>query len=292
MTGSSGLLGRHLTRFLEAQGMTVYRMVRTPSTAANTIYWNYLTEHIEHEKLEGLDGIIHLAGENILQWPWTRSVKERILESRSLGTSFLANALSRLTQPPGVFLSASGISYYGNQGVQWVDEASPIDSQSFLANVVEAWEKAAQEANLLDTRTAFLRIGIVLGEESRIMQQVKPLFALGLGARLWPANPYISWITLHDTVRAIHHALVNDKLAGPVNLVAPNPVTQHEFSERLATSLRRPLWLYAPSSILKFALGEMGRETILTSTRVRPRRLIESGFEFQNPELVFGSAEG
>ena len=287
ITGSSGLLGRHLIHLLEEQGATLYRMVRSPSKAPNDIYWNYLTEYIELEKMEGLDGLIHLAGENILQWPWTATVKKRILESRSIGTAFLAKSLTRLKQPPRVFLSASGISYYGNRGADWVNEESSIDSKSFLALVVKAWEDAVHSVHLPETRTAFLRIGIVLSNESRIIQQVKPLFKLGLGAKLWPANPYISWISIEDTVRAIYHVLTNDQLSGPVNLVAPNPVTQHELSKRLAQSLERPLWLYAPSQFLKLALGEMGRETILTSTRVHPTQLLNSGFEFKKPELVF-----
>lgn len=287
ITGSSGLLGKHLVRYLENRGATVYRMVRSPSYSPDTIYWNYLTESADVKKLEGLDGLIHLAGENILQWPWTGTVKKRILESRSLGTAFLAKTLAQLEHPPRMFISASGISYYGHQGPNWVDETSPMDEQSFLAQVVQAWEAAVQAAPLPHTRTANLRIGIVMGKESRIIQQVKPLFALGLGARLWPANPYISWITLEDTVRAIYHVIHTDTLSGPINLVAPNPVTQNAFAEQFAKTLKRPLWLYAPSPLLNLLLGEMGRETILTSTRVRPTRLLEHGFEFKTPELEF-----
>lgn len=288
ITGASGLLGRHLVRFLEERGDTVFRMVRSPSDAPNTIYWNYLSGHIEHKKLEGLDGLIHLAGENILQWPWTKKTKTRILESRSLGTAFLAQSLRRLDRPPPVFLSASGISYYGSQGDRWMDENSPMDPNSFLASVVHAWENAVQSVSLPHTRTAFLRIGIVLGDESRIIKQVTPLFALGLGARLWPANPYISWIDLADTIRAIHFVLTNASMTGAVNIVAPNPVTQHQLAQSLAQSLKRPLWLYAPSAIIPYTLGQMGTETILSSIRVRPSRLLDEGFGFQKPRLAFG----
>ena len=287
ITGASGLLGRHLSRFLEEQGNTVYRMVRSPSDAPNTIYWNYQTGDIDSDQLEGLDAMIHLAGENILQWPWTKKAKKRILESRSLGTAFLAQSLGRLDRPPPVFLSASGISYYGSQGEAWMDESSPMDPNSFLASVVHAWESAAESAALPQTRTAFLRIGIVLGGESKIIRQVTPLFALGLGARLWPANPYISWIDIEDTIRAIHFVLHTDTLAGPVNIVAPHPVTQHELAQSLAQSLNRPLWLYAPSALIPVTLGEMGRETILSSIRVRPSRLLEEGFEYKKPRLAF-----
>ena len=285
ISGASGLLGRHLSRFLVDQGATVLRLVRTPSAAPDAIYWNYLTTEIEREKLEGLDGVIHLAGENILQWPWTKAVKKRILESRSLGTSFLARTLSQLEHPPPVFLSASGISYYGDQGDAWVDESSPMDPNSFLAHVVHAWEEAAQSVDLPQTRTALLRIGIVIGDDTRIIKQVAPLFALGLGARLWPANPYISWIDLEETVRAMHYVLTTPSISGPVNLVAPNPVTQHEFSQCLAQSLGRPLWLYAPSTLIRYGLGEMGRETVLSSIRVRPGQLLRHGFEFRMPHL-------
>ena len=285
ISGSSGLLGRHLVRFLENRGATVFRMVRYPSYSPDTIYWNYHTATIDLEKMEGLDAVIHLAGENVLQWPWTRSVKKRILESRSLGTSFLAKTLSRLQRPPGVFLSASGISYYGHQGAAWVDESSPMDKHSFLAQVVQAWEEAVRSEPLEQTRTACLRIGIVLGKESHIIKQVQPFFKLGLGARLWPANPYISWIDLDDTIRAINHVLNAPDLSGPVNLVAPNPVTQHEFAKHFAESLKRPLWLLAPSPLIKWGLGELARETILASIRVRPTQLLESGFEFQKAKL-------
>ena len=287
ITGASGLLGRHLSHFLESRGAKVLRMVRVRSAVPDVIYWNYVEGQIELEKMEGLDGVIHLAGENILQWPWTGAVKKRIMESRSLGTAFLVESISRLNDPPPVFLSASGISYYGDQGEQWVDESSPMDPGSFLARVVKAWEHAVVSAPLPNTRTAMLRIGIVIGDETRIMQQVRPLFALGLGARLWPTNPYISWIDLEDTIRAIHYVLTTPSFTGPVNLVAPTPVTQHAFAQCLAQSLRRPLWMYTPSILLKYTLGEMGRETILCSTRVRPSVLLDQGFGFKKPELGF-----
>ena len=286
ISGASGLLGSHLARHLEQKGHSVYRLVRSHrNPGARTIYWNYERREIETDKLDGLNAVVHLAGANILNWPWTSKKKQTILDSRALGTAFLCNALSKLDNPPGIFLTASGISYYGDQASEWVDESSLIDPRSFLAEVCRQWEGAVHQANLPATRIGFLRIGIVLDSQSLIMKNVTPLFSLGLGAQLWPANPYISWISLQDTIQSIYHVLGSHSLQGPINIVAPNPESQHQFARKLAEALSRPLWLRVPSLFVRMATGELGQETVLTSTRVHPTRLLDSGYSFTHSML-------
>ena len=286
LSGASGFLGTSLATYLTQRGYTVYRMVRSETLRGeHTIYWNYDRNEIDLERLEGIDFLIHLAGENILQWPWTEEIKRRIYDSRVLGTTFLSTQIAQLSAPPRVFLSASGVSYYGDRGNHWVDEDSGMDTSSFLAGVCKHWEAALQPARSPVTRTASLRIGIVLDRKSRIIKQILPLFSMGLGAKLRPANPFISWISLADTIRSIEHILHNNALVGPINIVSPNPVTQNEFADTLAQLLHRPLFLNAPSFLIERLLGELGRETVLSSTRVRPTRLLNSGFRFEYSTL-------
>lgn len=286
VSGASGLLGANLTHFLERQQVEVYRLVRTQAQRGDrTIYWDAEAEDLEIDRLEGMDGVVHLAGEKVLQWPWTKEKKRRIFDSRVRGTRFLSESLGRLRTPPRVLLAASGISYYGDRGADWVDEASLPDEERFLARVCVHWEEAGRAAVEAGIRVVNLRIGIVLGPERSLLQRIAPLFRVGLGAMLTGKNPYISWISIDDTIRSMYQLLRDDDAAGPVNLVSPNPVTQQEFATLLADHLNRPLVVRAPSSVVRLLLGDLGEETVLTSTRVRPTKLIQAGFHFTHPTL-------
>ena len=286
ISGASGFLGSALVPYLRQHGIKVYTLVRKPHLRNDdTIYWNYTTGEIESDRLEGLSAVIHLAGENILTFPWNAEKKRRILESRVRGTSFLSEQLARLDTPPQTFLCASGISFYGDRGAMWVDEDAGIHTSSFLADVCRQWEAACSPALNASIRTVHLRIGIVLDRNSLIMRQLHPVFTLGLGARVANYPIYISWITLSDTLRSIFHLLTRPDVHGPVNIVGPDPVTQHTFATQFAAVLGRPQFLHVPGKILDAFMGELARETLLTSTRVHPGRLLQSGFTFHYPTL-------
>ena len=286
MTGSSGLIGRNLTALLTTGGHEVIPMTRYKSV--NGIYWSYERGEIEKEKLERVDAVIHLAGEPVFAPRWTSAKKKRIYESRINSTRLIAEALAGLNNPPGVFLVASAIGFYGNRGSVEVTEEDTCDPLSFLSSVCKDWEAAALAARDANIRTAFLRIGLVLSPQGGALPKMLPLFKAGLGGRLGPPSQFYSWILLDDILGAIYFALLNNNVCGPINLTAPNAVTAEEFANVLGDVLRRPVWLPAPVSLIKGAMGEMARETLLMSNRVKPAKLEENGYTFLYPELKTG----
>lgn len=284
ISGSSGLLGKNLRGLLTTGGHTVYRLVRKPSVAANAIYWNPQTGDIEAEKLEGLDAVIHLAAENVSALRWTAAKKQRIYDSRIRGTRLLAETLASLKQPPA-FISASGIAYYGDGGTTVLTEDNTPLPGGFLTHVSQDWEAAANPARKAGIRTVHLRIGVVLTPAGGAVAKMVLPFKLGLGGPLGGKAQYFSWIVLDDVLGAIYHALWAQELEGPVNLTAPNPVTLPTFAKTLARVLKRPALFPLPTPVIKAVMGEMGKEMLLTSTRVHPQRLLDTGYTFCYPEL-------
>jgi hypothetical protein len=288
VSGASGLIGRQLTALLTTGGHTVRRLVRQPPTSEDEILWQPRAGAIEADKLEEVDAVIHLAGENIFALRWTAQKKQRIYGSRADGTRLLAETLAELDDPPEVFLSASAIGYYGDHGTEPVTEESRPRGTSFLREVCEAWEDATTPAAEAGIRTAQLRTGIVLTPAGGALQLMQPVFQLGLGGRIGGRDQYFPWITLDDVLGGYYHALMDDTVEGPVNLTAPNPVTMDELADTLGTVLSRPTLLSVPGSAARLALGEVADELLLQSARVLPERLQESGYAFRHPELEGG----
>lgn len=232
---------------------------------------------------EPLDAVVHLAGETIAQ-RWTAKAKARIRASRAEGTRLLSEALARLERPPKVMVCASATGYYGHRGDQVLDEQSP-PGRGFLAEVCQEWEAAAASVSVKGVRLVHLRLGIVLTSQGGALAKMLPAFRLGLGGPVGDGRQFWSWIAFDDLLAVIRHCLNDEFIAGPVNAVSPEPVSNQAFTRGLAAVLRRPAFLRLPGIAVQILLGEMGRETLLTSARVRPARLEQSGFRFQYPDL-------
>lgn len=282
ITGSSGLIGRALMSLLENRGHRVHPIVRTPPKE-HQIGWRPDAGHIDHRRLEGLDAIIHLAGENIADRRWTPAQMTRIRASRVAGTDLLARTLAGLDRPPRTLLSASAIGYYGDAGDRLLDETADAGT-GFLAEVGQAWENATRPAAEAGIRVAVMRTGVVLSPTGGALAKMLPVFRAGLAGRLGSGRQWMSWISLDDAVGAIHHLLLDD-VSGPVNLVAPAPVTNAEFTRTLARLLRRPAFLPVPAVALRIVVGRLADEALLASTRVLPGRLLEQGYAFHHPTL-------
>jgi uncharacterized protein len=281
ISGSSGFIGRALIGHLTASGYTVVPLLRGKSSSGNP-YWNPGSGTLNPAVVSGFDTVIHLAGEPVVG-RWTDAKKCRILESRSLGTSELATALAAAEVPPRVFLCASGINFYGNRGDTILDEDAPL-GEGFLAKVCEAWEGASQPlANL--ARIVNLRIGVVLSPYGGTMSRVLPIFRLGLGGVVAGGHGYISWISLKDLVRAVEYLINADQLTGPINIVSPHPVMARIFSEAIAVAVGRSVLISVPGWPVRLLLGEMAEETVLSSVRALPKKLLDAGFEFNDSEL-------
>lgn len=285
VTGSTGLVGSALLPFLRSKGHEVFRLVRSQAkTGPTEIYWNPEQGIDDTSRLEGMDAVIHLAGENISEGRWTEAKKARIRDSRVKGTRVLSEALARLSQPPRALLSASATGYYGDRGDEIVREGSAPGSD-FLAGVCRDWEAAAEPAAERGIRVVYLRFGVIFTPKGGALSKILAPFQFGVGGKLGSGKQYMSWIALDDVVGAIYHALTNETMSGPVNIVAPNPVTNYDFTKTLGRVISRPTLFPVPSFAIRLAFGEMGDAALLSSTRVEPARLKESGFVFQHPEL-------
>lgn len=279
ITGSSGLIGTALVGHLKSEGHTVQRLVRRAPVAADEVTWDPQTGYVDLGALVGVDAVIHLAGAPVGDKRWTKKFKAEILNSRLFGTSTIAKAVAELK--PQVFISASAVGWYGESGSRAVIENDRV-GDDFLATICREWEAAADLAG--DVRTVKLRTGLVLDPTGGALGKMLPLFRLGFGGKLGSGKQWWSWITLHDVVRAIDFALV-EKIAGPVNLTSPNPVTNQEFTAALARALHRPAVFPAPAFALKIALGGFSSE-VLGSKRVIPQVLQEAGFKWDYPHLI------
>ncbi|MDB2392456.1 TIGR01777 family oxidoreductase [Acidimicrobiaceae bacterium] len=285
ITGASGLIGTALSASLTSQGHRPIALVRRAAKAgADEIQWDPAGGTIDAASLEGIDAVVHLAGAGIGDKRWTDDRKKVIRDSRTAGTSVLATALAGLSAKPSVFVSGSGIGYYGSQGDSVLTEADPAGT-GFLADVCVEWEAATAPASDAGIRTALARTSVVMSDQGGTLKKQLLLFKLGLGGRFGPGTQWLSWISLTDEVRALEFMITND-IAGPVNLCAPNPVTNLEFTKALGSVLKRPTLVPVPLFGPKLLFGsELVEQLILASQKGMPSVLTNAGFTFENPEL-------
>lgn len=288
VSGSSGLIGSALLPALRSAGHQVTRLVRRPSAPLGiedaTIRWSPESGELDSSQLEGLDAVVHLAGENVAAGRWTSEQKNRIRESRVQSTALLSERLAGLTQPPSTLVTASATGYYGDRGQELLHEDS-TSGTDFLSDVCCQWEAASLSAAEKDIRVVHLRLGIVLSAQGGALAKMLPPFKMGVGGRIGTGKQYWSWIALDDAVGAFCHALTNSNLSGPVNVVAPNPATNLEFTRTLGSILSRPTFFPVPALAARLAFGEMAEALLLSSARVKPQRLTDSGYSFQFPIL-------
>lgn len=283
ITGSTGLIGGRLKKRLTAAGHDVTPLVREERTE-NVPWWDPETGSIDLSPGPDLDAVIHLAGENIASGRWTEKRKKRIRDSRINGTRLLASALAALPSPPGLFLQAAAIGFYGDRGDEILEERSgPGDG--FLAETCVAWEEAGGAAREAGIRTVPMRIGVVLDSAGGALEKMLRPFRLGIGGPVGSGRQYVSWISLEDLTAAVEFLLRDRSISGPVNLVSPGPVPQRALARALGKAVHRPAFLPMPALAVKLVFGEMGQDLLLASTRVMPSRLLEAGFEFKDPEI-------
>lgn len=285
VTGSAGLIGSALVPALREAGHDVVRLVRREPTADDEAGWSPSAGVIQAERLAGVEAFVHLAGETIGQ-RWSERARHEILESRVAGTTLLAGATAALEPRPRVLVCASGIDYYGDRGDEELTEQSG-QGAGFAAEVVAAWEGAADAAREAGIRVVHLRQGMVLSRRGGALARLLTPFRLGVGGRVGSGRQWWSWIALPDAVRVYEHALAGD-LEGPVNVAAPGAVTNERFVKALGRALGRPAVFPLPAVAVKLAFGQMGEELLLGSKRVVPARLEASGFEFAAPDLETG----
>ncbi len=283
ITGSSGLIGTALRKALSTRGDTVYRLLRTPSETV-LFRWQPFENKIFFDNSVQIDVVIHLAGASLTDGPWDEQGKQRIRESRIIGTRLLSKQLATLISKPQLFISGSAIGFYGDTGDRIVTEQSPAGS-GFLAAVCQQWERATASAEAAGIRTIQIRTGLVLSSAGRILAKMRRPFKFGLGGKIGDGNQYMSWVSIHDLIRMILFLMGQDSLTGPVNLVSPNPVTNYSFSKTLAQVLKSPSFLALPAWAARLIWGEMAEALLLSGSRVLPTRLVEAGYEFSYPEL-------
>jgi uncharacterized protein (TIGR01777 family) len=285
LSGSSGTIGSALLASFQRYGHTVTRLVRSSQTGRDEVNWDPMRP-VAPQSVSGFDAVVHLAGESIVG-RWSEDKKRKILESRRAGTRNLSEALAKAQSPPRVLLSASAIGIYGNRGNEVLSESSP-PGNDFLSTVAREWEAATEPAKKAAIRTVNLRIGIMLSAKGGALAQMLTPFRLGLGGRVGNGRQWWSWVHIDDVAGAFSHAMVTDQLEGPVNLTAPVPVTNAEFTQSLARVLHRPALFPVPAFAARLAFGEMADQLLLSSQRVEPAKLASSGYKFAFSEI--GSA--
>ena len=286
VTGASGLVGSALVPFLADGGHEVVRLGRS-APGAGDILWDPNAGVLEASALEGFDGVIHLAGENIASGRWNAARKRRIKESRVQGTLLLAQTLAGLERPPQVLVSASAVGFYGDRGDEELTEESPAGS-GFLPEVCREWEGATEAAAGKGIRVVHARLGVVLSQDGGALAKMLTPFKLGAGGIVGNGRQYMSWITLDDTAAALGHLLATETVSGPVNVVAPAPATNGEFTKSLGRVLRRPTLFPLPGFVARVVFGEMADALLLASTRVKPAGLLDSGYVFRHGSLEEG----
>ena len=286
VSGSTGLVGSALVEKLVSDGYEVVRLVRPTTRSANPgdIRWDPKTGAIDQAALEGVDAVVHLAGETISALRWTRDKRRQIRESRVRGTDTLARAIAGLSRKPSVLVCAGATGYYGDRGDEVLDERSRA-GQGFLATVSAEWEAAAQPAADAGVRVAIARLAPVIDSRSPVVARMRLPVILGLGGWFGSGLQYWPWIALDDVVGVFRLALERDSLSGPINVAAPETATNREFVKTMGRVLRRPVLFPVPSPILQAALGDFAREALLSSQRVVPRKLLDIGYEFRWPHL-------
>lgn len=284
VTGATGLVGQALSSRLESRGDEVAAITRSPRKESD-IGWSPSAGELDEESLRGFDAVVHLAGENIASGLWTQEKKRRIKESRINSTELLARKLAAIDSPPPVLVCASAIGFYGDRGNEVLTETSSVGT-GFLADTCIAWEQAADPARQAGIRVVHGRLGLVTTPKGGALQKMLTPFKLGVGGVVGSGEQYMSWIGLDDLVSAFVHAIDQSDLNGPVNFTAPNPVTNREFTRTLAQQLNRPAIFRIPTFVVRTGLGSMGEELLLASTRVVPKTLQDSGFQFSYPTLA------
>jgi uncharacterized protein (TIGR01777 family) len=285
VSGSHGLIGTALIKSLTKDSHEIVRLVRREHTFGSPdIEWSPNQGRLDSEHLEGLDVVVHLAGENIAEGRWTSEKKRAILESRVKGTTLLSDALARLSRPPSLFLTASAIGYYGDRGDELLTEKS-APGNGFLPEVCIAWEQATRSAAEKGIRTVNTRFGIVLDEAGGALAKMLTPFRMGIGGRIGDGRQWMSWIALNDVVIVLKFLITVQSAAGPVNFVAPTPVTNAEFTKTLGRVLSRPTFFPVPAFAVRLAFGEMADALLLASTKVSPAALQDQGFVFNWPAL-------
>ncbi len=284
VSGSRGLVGSALVPLLTTGGHRVTRLVRRATAGPDEAAWDPMRRQMDASRLDGADAVVHLAGENIAAGRWTPARKAEIRRSRVDGTRNLCEVLARLPRPPKVLVSASAIGLYGDRGAEVLTEES-APGTGFLTDVCREWEAATEPASRAGIRVVNLRFGMVLSPRGGALRKLLLPFRLGMGGRIGDGRQFTSWIALDDAVGVIHHALCEESVRGPVNAVAPGPVTNAEFTRTLARVLRRPTLLPVPAFAARLAFGEMADALLLAGARVMPARLQASGYRFRFPDL-------
>jgi uncharacterized protein len=285
VTGASGLVGQALLQLLRTQGHKVIPLVRDTNLAPEgSALWNPDTGLVERDKLEGIDAMVHLAGEPIMGFRWSDEKKRAIKESRTKGTDLISRTIAAMSSPPEVLISASAMGIYGDRGNEILSENSKV-GKGFLAGVCKVWEAATEPAQRAGIRVANLRIGMVLSPLGGALGTMLLPFKIGIGGRLGSGRQYVSWIDVDDLAALILHVIRTKSLSGPVNATAPYPVPNSTFSATLGRVLGRPTLVPIPGFAVKALFGEMGSEVLLSGARIQPEKCMKSGFEFQFPAV-------
>ncbi len=284
ITGASGLLGTELQKSFAEKGYEMLLASRKAPTDDGHIQWSIEEGFGEPEKLEGVDVVVHLAGENVSGLRWTDEKKKAIRDSRVLGTRNVVEAISKLKQKPKTLIASSAIGFYGERGDEEVTESS-APGDNFLAEVSTAWESESRRAEDAGIRTVLLRTGIVLSKDGGALATMLTPFKLGVGGVVGSGKQWMSWISMDDQIAIINYAIENENIRGAVNAVSPNPVTNEVFTKTLGEVLYRPTFIPLPQFAVSMMFGEMGDALLLASTKVLPKRLLDAGFEFKYPDL-------
>lgn len=286
VTGASGLLGTHLIPTLKAKGHEVYKLSRSQAKKADEIQWDAREGFAPSEqiKLENFDAVFHFAGDNIGDGNWTDEKKKRIRESRVDGTRTLVEAFKKCENPPKIFIGASAIGIYGDRGDENLTEESAI-GKGFIPDLCRDWEAESEKAKDFGARVVTPRIGIVLAKDGGALSQMLTPFKFGVGGKIGDGEQYMSWIAIDDVIRIFHLVLENENINGAINLTAPNPVKNAEFTGTLGKALNRPTIFTIPAFAIKFIFGEMGETLLLEGAKVLPEKLKHLNFEFKFPGL-------
>ena len=284
ITGANGLIGTALQRSFDEIGHELLLASRKEAKDSQHIQWDVEKGFSEPERLEGVDAVVHLAGESVFGLSWSDAKKKAIRDSRVDGTRSVVEAISRLKARPNVLVAASAIGFYGDRGDEEMTESSAA-GDTFLAEVSKEWESEARRAEDAGIRTVLLRTGIILSKDGGALGTMLLPFKLGIGGVVGSGKQWMSWISIDDHIRVINYAIEYENVRGAVNSVSPNPVTNGEFTKTLGEVLYRPTILPLPSFAVNMVFGEMGDALLLASTRVVPKRLEDAGFEFKYPEL-------
>jgi uncharacterized protein (TIGR01777 family) len=295
IAGATGFIGRALVEELAGHGLRIVALTRSPDRPGlprDVLLerWDGSTAGAWRRQVDGALAVVNLAGDSLARGRWTRAKKERILSSRVRAGSALVEAVRAAGRKPRVFVQASAVGFYGDSGESEVDEGSPAGT-GFLAEVVERWEASTREVETLGVRRVILRSGLVLGHGGGVWPSLVRPIRYFAGGPLGSGRQWLSWISLADEVRAIRHLIEREALRGPFDLTAPAPLRQAELCRVIGRALRRPCWAPVPAFVLRILFGAKARETLLVSQRVRPRRLLESGFEFRHPAAAAAVAE-